>query len=102
MTKTIQLNWQQWVAYCAEHYIDPRKQLEDSHDLGGGNSLTIECFDDPPEINFKVFRPPGRDKSLDAKFVEVLEEAERLGVGNKELIDGILNEYKKPEEEKNE
>ncbi len=47
--KTIRMNWQEWKEYCAEHDINPREVLEDYYDLGGGNSLTIECRDDPPE-----------------------------------------------------
>ncbi len=47
--KTIYLNWEEWQKYCAEHNIDPRKTCEDGHDLGGGNSITFECHDDPPE-----------------------------------------------------
>ena len=52
--KTIRLSWPEWVEYCAEHDLDPRKQLEDGHDLGGGNSLTIECLDDPPVTGSRV------------------------------------------------
>lgn len=47
--KTIWLTWEEWVEYCAEHGIDPREYCEDGYDLGGGNGLTIECRDDPPE-----------------------------------------------------
>ena len=43
------LNWEEWVEYCAEHGIDPRKHREDGRDLGGGNSITIMCSDEPPE-----------------------------------------------------
>ncbi len=47
--QTIYLNWEEWQKYCAEHGLDPRKQLEDGRDLGGGNSIEIVCHDDPPE-----------------------------------------------------
>ena len=47
--ETYRLNWTEWVEYCAEHGIDPREQCEDGHDLGGGNSITFECYEDPPE-----------------------------------------------------
>jgi len=47
--KTYQLTWEQWVAYCAEHGIDPYEQEEDGYDLGGGNSFTIACYDEPPK-----------------------------------------------------
>ena len=47
--KTIRMNWKEWVEYCAEHGIDPRENREDYYDLGGGNSLTFECHDDPLE-----------------------------------------------------
>lgn len=49
MTKTVCLSWPEWKEYCAEHDLDPREQSEDGHDLGGGNSITFECRDDPPE-----------------------------------------------------
>ena len=47
--KTIYLNWPEWEEYCVEHGIDPREHLEDSLDLGGGNSIEIICSDEPPE-----------------------------------------------------
>jgi len=47
--ETHRLNWPEWVEYCVEHGIDPREHCEDGHDLGGGNSITIECLEDPPE-----------------------------------------------------
>ena len=47
--ETYRLNWTEWVEYCAEHGIAPREQCEDGHDLGGGNSITFECYEDPPE-----------------------------------------------------
>jgi len=47
--ETYRLNWEEWVEYCAEHGIDPREQSSDGYDLGGGNSITIMCTDDPPE-----------------------------------------------------
>lgn len=47
--KTHRLSWPGWVEYCAEHDIDPREHCEDGYDLGGGNSITIMCADDPPE-----------------------------------------------------
>lgn len=47
--QTIYLNWEEWQEYCAEHGIDPRKQLEDGQGLGGGNSIEIVCSDNPPE-----------------------------------------------------
>ncbi len=46
--QTIYLNWEEWKEYCAEHGIDPREYCDDGHDLGGGNSIEIVCFDDPP------------------------------------------------------
>ncbi len=47
--KTVRMSWECWVEYCAEHGLDPRKQSEDGQDLGGGNSITFECVEDPPE-----------------------------------------------------
>ncbi len=47
--KTIQMNWLEWKDYCAVHDINPREFLEDHYDLGGGNSITFECYEDPPE-----------------------------------------------------
>lgn len=47
--KTFRLSWPEWQEYCAEHGLDPRKQREDGRDLGGGNSITFECQEDPPE-----------------------------------------------------
>ena len=47
--KTVRMNWKEWVEYCAEHDINPREFLEDHYDLGGGNSLAISCYEDPPE-----------------------------------------------------
>ncbi len=57
--KTIRMNWQEWKEYCAEHDLNPREVLEDYYDLGGGNSLTFECHDDPPEEDKN-----GRDEKL--------------------------------------
>jgi hypothetical protein len=48
---------------------------------------------------FKVFRPPGRNKKLDAQFVAVLKDAIRHGVGEKEFLEGIIKEYEKSEKE---
>lgn len=47
--KTYWLSWPEWQKYCAEHGLDPREQNGDGHDLGGGNSITFECYEDPPE-----------------------------------------------------
>jgi len=47
--KTYSLTWQQWVAYCAEHGLDPYEQEEDGYDLGGGDSFTIACYERPPK-----------------------------------------------------
>ena len=48
--KTIQLNWEEWQEYCAEHGLDPRKTCEDGVDLGGGDSYEVVCIDEPREI----------------------------------------------------
>lgn len=53
-TKTIQLSWAEWLEYCAEHNLDPREQSEDGYDLGGGNSITFECHDDPPITGSRI------------------------------------------------
>ena len=47
--KTYYISWEQWERHCARHGIDPRKQCEDGEDLGGGDSYTVVCRDDPPE-----------------------------------------------------
>lgn len=47
--KTYRLSWEEWKEYCAEHGIDPRKNCEDSHDLGGGDSYEVVCCDMPGE-----------------------------------------------------
>ena len=46
--KTIKLNWEEWKEYCAEHDIDPYENYEDGHDLGGGDSYEVVCYDEPP------------------------------------------------------
>lgn len=57
--KTIRMNWEEWIEYCAEHDIDPRKQSEDGYDLGGGYSISIICVDVPPEEKEKEQKRPG-------------------------------------------
>lgn len=52
----------------------------------------------PPDKNYRIYRPLGRDKSLDAKFLAILEDAIRHGIGEKEFLEAIIKEYKKPEE----
>ena len=47
--RTIKLNWEEWQEYCAEHGLDPRETCEDSHDLGGGDSYEVVCYDEPRE-----------------------------------------------------
>ena len=47
--KTVHMSWECWVEYCAEHGLDPREQREDGYDLGGGTTITFECYEDPPE-----------------------------------------------------
>lgn len=47
--KTYHVSWEQWERHCAERGIDPREQREDGQDLGGGDSYTVVCRDDPPE-----------------------------------------------------
>ena len=47
--KRVRLSWPEWVEYCAEHGIDPREQCEDGHDLGGGDSYEVVCYDVPEE-----------------------------------------------------
>lgn len=47
--KTFIFSWEEWEEFCAEHDINPCENGEFGLDLGGGNSLTIECRDDPPE-----------------------------------------------------
>ena len=47
--ETYRVGWGEWVEYCAEHGINPREQSEDGYDLGGGNSATVICIEDPPE-----------------------------------------------------
>jgi len=47
--KTYHVSWEQWERHCARRGIDPRGQCEDGEDLGGGDSCTVMCRDDPPE-----------------------------------------------------
>ena len=46
--KTYSLNCKEWVEFCAEHDIDARENCEYGFDLGGGNSLEVVCYEDPP------------------------------------------------------
>ena len=46
--KTYSLNWKEWVEFCAEYDIDPRENCEYGFDLGGGYSLEVVCYEDPP------------------------------------------------------
>ncbi len=83
-----------------EDLSDPWMSL---HYLGLSLDIVTSIIDDlrpdkRPEIDYKFFRPPGRDKKLDAQFVRLLEESKRLGIGEKEFINGILKEYKKRSE----
>jgi len=47
--RTIRLNWQEWQEYCLEHGLDARKTCENGHDLGGGDSYEVVCYDMPEE-----------------------------------------------------
>lgn len=49
--KTYSLTWEEWVEYCAERGIDPRKHCEDGEDLGGGDIFTVVCYEQPPKEN---------------------------------------------------
>jgi|GEM_PF-1952358 len=48
--KTYHLRWLEWIQFCAEQGIDPIENCEHSFDLGGGDSYTIACYDQPDEI----------------------------------------------------
>ena len=54
----------------------------------------LEVISKKHPVDYSFYRPPGRDKRLDAQFVELLEGALKAGVGEQELIIGILKEYK--------
>ena len=56
-----------------------------------------ERINQAKEQTKEMIQKPGRDKKLDNQYTKLLEEAKRLGVGEKEFIDKILKEYKKPE-----
>jgi len=47
--KTYHVTWEQCERYCDERDINPREQCEDGEDLGGGDSYTVVCNDEPPE-----------------------------------------------------
>lgn len=47
--KTYHVTWEQWETHCAERGIDPREQSEDGQDLGGGDSFSVICHEEPPE-----------------------------------------------------
>jgi len=47
--KTFQVSWEEWERHCAERGIDPYENCEDGVDLGGGDSYSIVCHEDPPK-----------------------------------------------------
>lgn len=47
--KTFKLSWVEWEEHCAANNIDPRENREDGVDLGGGDSYSIVCDEEPPK-----------------------------------------------------
>lgn len=65
------------------------------------HDISQESFDKRIEKNTQarkqikeMIQKPEKDEQLDVQFVELLEEAKRLGIGEKEFIDNILKKYK--------
>lgn len=48
--KTYHLSWSEWVRFCTEQSIDPIENCEHGFDLGGGDSCTMVCYDQPDEV----------------------------------------------------
>lgn len=48
--KIYRLNWKEWVVFCAEQEIDPIKNCELVFGLGGGDSYTIACYEEPSMV----------------------------------------------------
>ena len=60
--KTYHLRWPEWIQFCAEQGIDPIDNCEHSFDLGGGNSYTMVCHDQPDEVKHLEERQEREDE----------------------------------------
>jgi len=48
--KTYRLSWPEWIQFCAEQGMDPIENCELSFDLGGGDSYTVACHEEPSVV----------------------------------------------------